>query len=62
MKVVNRQIMESNKALVSCHDLNNKLVEFKSPVYEGKGSDGRKYYLEIQKPIMTKVIIVDNNK
>jgi len=68
MKVTNGQVMELNKALVSCHDLNNKRVEFRpqknsnESVYEGKGSDGRTYYIEIQKPIMAKVTIVDNNK
>jgi hypothetical protein len=65
--VVNGQIIELDKALNSCLDLNNKVIKFKQQknneqVYEGIGSDNRTYYLEIQKPIMTKVIVVKNNK
>ena len=47
MNLVNGQVMELDKALSSCQDLNNKTIEFKqtkdSSVYQGEGSDGRTY-------------------
>lgn len=63
MKVANGQVMELDNALSSCQDLNNKTIEFKqtkkdSTVYEGKGTDGRIYYIEVNKPTMCKVSII----
>ena len=63
--VVNGQIIELNNALSSWRDLNNKIVKFEQKsngVYEGIGSDNRTYFLEIQKPIMSKVTIVKNKE
>lgn len=67
MQVVNGQVMELDKALSECQDLNNVLINFKqttkdpssSVVYEGIGTDGRTYYIEVNKPTMCKVSIIN---
>ena len=69
MKVVNGQVMELDKALNESQDLNNVLINFKqkdassSPiVYEGEGTDGRIYYIEVNKPVMCKVSIINKKE
>ena len=65
MKVVNGQVMELQKALSESQDLNNVLINFKQndeSIYEGKGTDGRTYYIEVNKPTMCKVSIVVEKK
>ena len=62
MNVVNGQVMELDKALSSCQDLNNKTIEFKqtkdSSVYQGEGSDGRTYFIQVNKPVMVTVSVI----
>jgi hypothetical protein len=65
MKVVNGQVMELDKALSECQDLNNVLINFKqkdASVYEGEGTDGRIYYIEVTKPAMCKVSIINKKE
>jgi hypothetical protein len=71
MKVVNGQVMELDKALNESQDLNNVLINFKqtkdaasssSVVYEGEGTDGRIYYIEVNEPVMCKVSIINKKE
>jgi hypothetical protein len=64
-KILNTQVMELDKALSSYRDTHGEIVSFtidpnNSDIYTGTGSDGKTYYVQVEKPTMCIVRTVIN--